>query len=49
MEVYNYYISRDDYNECINHFSRRVYADFAGEIVGMVNKKLGKDLLELNL
>lgn len=49
LELTDLIQSDDDYNECINHFSRRVYADFAGKIVGMVNKKLGKNLLELNL
>ena len=39
--------SDDDYNECINHFSRRVYADFAKKIVEIVNTKLGKKYLEV--
>ena len=47
LELTDLIQSDDDYNECINHFSRRVYADFAGKIVGMLNKKLGKNYLEL--
>ena len=47
LELTNLIQSDDDYNECINHFSRRVYADFAKEIVELVNKKLGKKYLEI--
>lgn len=47
LELTNLIQSDDDYNECINHFSRRVYADFAKEIVGIVNTKLGKNYLEV--
>ena len=47
LELTNLIQSDDDYNECINNFSRRVYADFAKEIVELVNKKLGKKYLEI--
>lgn len=46
LEITDLIQSDDDYNECINHFSRRVYADFAEKIINMVNNKLGKDYLE---
>lgn len=47
LELTDLIQSDDDYNECINHFSRRVYNDFAKKIVSIVNQKLGKDYLEL--
>lgn len=37
--------SDDDYAECINHFSRRVYAELARKIIKLVNKNLGKEEL----
>lgn len=45
LELTDLIKSDDDYSECINHFSRRVYADFAEKIIKIVNEKLGKDYL----
>ena len=47
LELTDLIKSDDDYSECINHFSRRVYYDFAQEIVSIVNNKLGKNYLYL--
>ena len=37
----------EDYIECINHFSRRVYARLANRVIDIANRKLGKDYLSL--
>lgn len=46
LELTDLIQSDDDYNECINHFSRRVYNDFAKKIIHIVNNKLGKEYLQ---
>ena len=48
LEISDLVHSNDDYNECIDHFSRKVYADFAVKIINMVNKRLGKEYLTFN-
>ena len=37
----------EDYIECINHLSRRVYARLANRVIDIANRKLGKDYLSL--
>ena len=47
IELSDFIESDEDYAECINHFSRRVYANLAQKIIDMANKKLGKNYLSL--
>ena len=47
LELTDLIQSDDDYNECINHFSRRVYNAFAQKIIHIVNSKLGKHICSL--
>ena len=35
----------DDYTICINHFSKRVYADLAKKIAEAANHELGQNVL----
>ena len=49
LELTDLIQSDDDYNECINHFSRRVYNDFAKKIIHIVNNKLGKEYLQFKI
>lgn len=45
LEITELIQSDDDYAECINHFSRRIYAEMAKRIINMVNKRLGSEHL----
>ena len=47
IELSDFIKSDEDYAECINHFSRRVYADLARKITKIANKKLGNEYLSL--
>ena len=47
VEITELIKSDDDYTECINHFSRRIYAEIARKIVDMTNKYLGDNILSL--
>ena len=47
IELSDFIKSDEDYAECINHFSRRVYADLARKITEIANKKLGNEYLSL--
>ena len=42
LEITKLIQNDDDYADCINHFSRRIYAEMAREIIDMVNSKLGE-------
>lgn len=45
IELTDFIKSDEDYIECINHFSRRVYADLADKITEIANLKLGHKYL----
>ena len=47
IELTDFIKNDEDYIECINHFSRRVYAELAEKIIDIANKKLGKEYLSL--
>ena len=47
VEITDYITSDDDYSECINHFSRNIYAKLAGKIIEFANKQLGSNHLFL--
>lgn len=47
VEITDLITSDDDYTDCINHFSRRVYAEIARKIIDIINKTLGKEYLFL--
>lgn len=47
IEISELITSDDDYTECINHFSRTIYAKIAKKIVDIVNSKLDKKILIL--
>lgn len=47
IELTDFIKNDEDYIECINHFSRHVYAELAEKIIDIANKKLGKEYLSL--
>ena len=49
IELTDFIKNDEDYIECINHFSRRVYAELAEKIIDIANKKLGKEYLSLKI
>ena len=44
IELTDFIKNDEDYVECINHFSRRVYSDLAQRIISIANKKLKQKL-----
>ncbi len=47
IELTDFIKGDEDYIECINHFSRRVYADLAYKIIEISNKKLKSNYLKV--
>ena len=47
IELTDFIKNDEDYTNCINHFSRRVYVDLAKRVVEVGNKLLGENLLSL--
>ena len=47
IEITDLIQSDDDYSECINHFSRRIYVEIARKIIEITNKYLNADILKL--
>ncbi len=45
LEITDLIKSDEDYTDCINHFSRRVYAEIAKKVINIVNNDLGKQHL----
>ena len=45
IELTEFIQNDDDYTTCINHFSRRVYADLAKKIAEAANHELGQNVL----
>jgi hypothetical protein len=47
VEITDLIESDDDYSECINHFSRRIYVEIARKIIDIANKHLKANHLKL--
>lgn len=47
IEITDLIESDDDYSECINHFSRRIYVEIARKIIEITNRKLNAEHLFL--
>ena len=47
VEITDLIQNDDDYSECINHFSRRIYVEIARKIIEIANKRLNANHLSL--
>ena len=47
VEITDLIQSDDDYSECINHFSRRIYVEIARKIIDITNRRLNEKHLSL--